>query len=298
MHNRLPTRALVALPLVLCAHFAAAENQLSAPQAVALRTSVSIDARPAAEESPLILSAPPRDTADEGVKRFGPVAEYLSATLGRKVVYQHPTTWGGYQADMQRGAYDIVFDGPHFNGWRIEKLHHHVLVKLPGDFVYTAVVRRDHSAIDHIKHLAGHKICAHAPPNLGTLIMYNQFDNPARQPVIIVTDGYDKIYKALLDGKCDAAMLPLHSVEKFDPDGGHVRIVMRTRAMPEQAFSAGLRVSPAERAKIAEALLSPAAKATLAKFFEAYGAGKGFLPATNSEYAGLGEYLLSVWGYY
>jgi ABC-type phosphate/phosphonate transport system substrate-binding protein len=299
MHNRLTTRALAALALLPCAQFAAADDRPASSQTVALKTPVSAAAVPAViDEHPLVLSAPPRDSADEGIKRFGPIAEYLSKALNRKVVYRHPSTWGGYQADMQRGNYDIVFDGPHFNGWRIEKLRHNVLVRLPGDFVYTAVVRRDDSSTSHIKQLAGHKICAHAPPNLGTLIMYNHFDNPARQPVVVVTDGYDKIYKALLDGKCDAAMLPLHSVEKYDPNGEHVRIVMRTRAMPEQAFSAGLRLSPAEQSRIAEALLSPAAAGALAKFFAAYGVGKGFVPAANSEYAGLGEYLLSVWGYY
>jgi ABC-type phosphate/phosphonate transport system substrate-binding protein len=298
MYSQIPAYAFSALFLVLCTHPAVAENRPDPAQTIALRTSISTSQESSAETTPLVLAAPPRDSAEEGMKRFGPVAEYLSAALGRKVVYRHPTTWGGYQADMQRGAYDIVFDGPHFNGWRIEKLHHHVLVKLPGEFVYTAVVRHDHNAVDNIRQLAGHKICAHAPPNLGTLIMYNQFDNPARQPVVVVTDGYDKIYKALVDGKCDAAMLPLHTVNKLDPSGSRVRIVMRTPTMPEQAFSAGLRLSPGERARIAEALLSPGAAGPLAKFFETYGVGKGFASASDSEYTGLGQYLKDQWGYY
>jgi ABC-type phosphate/phosphonate transport system substrate-binding protein len=246
----------------------------------------------------LLLGAPPRDSAEEGAKRFGPVAEYLSQVLGRKVVYKHPTTWGGYQADMQRGRYDLVFDGPHFNGWRVEKLQHNVLVKLPGEFVYTAVVRRDNATVHHIKQLAGRKICAHAPPNLGTLMMYNEFDNPARQPVVIVTDGYDNIYRALQEGKCEAAMLPLKHVQKHDKNGERTRIVFKNRALPQQAFSAGPRLSAAEQAKIAEALLSPAAHTPLAKFREAYSMGKDFIPAGNAEYADLGGYLRSVWGYY
>jgi ABC-type phosphate/phosphonate transport system substrate-binding protein len=246
----------------------------------------------------LVLAAPPRDSAEEGHKRFGPVADYLSQVLGRKVVYKHPTTWGGYQADMQRGRYDIVFDGPHFNGWRVEKLQHNVLVKLPGEFVYTAVVRKDNTSVQHIKQLAGHKICAHAPPNLGTLMMYNEFDNPSRQPVVMVTDGYDNIFRALQEGKCDAAMLPLKHVQKHDKNGERTRVIFKNRALPQQAFSAGPRLSSAEQAKVAAALLAPAAQAPLAKFREAYSLGKDFVPATNAEYADVGAYLRNVWGYY
>lgn len=291
--------ALTAATVSIAAEVPAVQNK--AMVSVALRAP---DAAPqlniaSATAAPLILAAPPRDSAEEGQRRFGPVADYLSSALGRPVVYRHPTTWGGYQADMQRGAYDIVFDGPHFNGWRVAKLRHNVLVKLPGDFVYTAVVRKDSSpAISQLKQLAGRRICAHAPPNLGTMIMFKEFDNPARQPVVIETDGYDKIYRALLDGRCDGAMLPLKHVQKHDPNGEHVRIVFKSQPLPQQAVSAGPRLSAAEQARVAEALLSPAAAVPLAKVREAYGLGKSFVAAKSDEYAGLGEYLKDIWGYY
>ncbi len=246
---------------------------------------------------PLILSAPPRDSAEEGRRIFGPIAEYLSSVLGRRIVYRHPTTWGGYQADMQSGAYDLVFDGPHFNSWRIVNQKHNVLLRIPGEFVYTAVVRAEHAAISGMKQLAGHKICAHAPPNLGTLIMYDHFDNPARQPVVIVEEGYEQIYQALLKGKCEAAMLPLGHLLKFEKDRPQTRIVFRTTTMPQQAFSAGPRITPAEQAKIADALQAPAAAIALVDFRKTYGFKGSFIPAGNAEYAGLAKYLKDTWGY-
>jgi ABC-type phosphate/phosphonate transport system substrate-binding protein len=87
-------------------------------------------------------------------------------------------------------------------------------------------------------------------------------------------------------------------VQKHDKNGERTRIVFKNRALPQQAFSAGPRLSAAEQAKIAEALLSPAAHTPLAKFREAYSMGKDFIPAGNAEYADLGGYLRSVWGYY
>lgn len=247
--------------------------------------------------NPLILSAPPRDSAAEGHKIFGPIADYLSSVLGRQVVYRHPTTWGGYQADMQAGVYDLVFDGPHFNSWRIDHQKHNVLLRIPGEFVYTAVVRAEHTAITGLKQLAGRKICAHAPPNLGTLIMYDQFDNPSRQPVVIVEEGYEQIYQALLKGKCEAAMLPLGHLLKFEKDQPQTRIVFRSMTMPQQAFSAGPRLTPAEQARIADALQSPAAAVALIDFRKTYGFKGNFIPAGNSEYAGLAKYLKDTWGY-
>jgi ABC-type phosphate/phosphonate transport system substrate-binding protein len=246
---------------------------------------------------PLILSAPPRDSTEEGRRIFGPIADYLSSVLNRRVVYRHPTTWGGYQADMQAGAYDLVFDGPHFNSWRIVNQKHNVLLRIPGEFVYTAVVRADHAAINDLKQLAGHKICAHAPPNLGTLIMYDQFDNPSRQPVVVVEEGYEQIYQALLKGKCEAAMLPLGHLLKFEKDRPQTRIVFRSMTMPQQAFSAGPRLTPAEQARISDALRSPAAAIALVEFRKIYSIKGNFIPASNAEYAGLANYLKDTWGY-
>jgi ABC-type phosphate/phosphonate transport system substrate-binding protein len=246
--------------------------------------------------SPLVLAAPPRDSTEEGHRIFDPIARHLSTVLGRAVVYKHPSTWGGYQADMQIGAYDIVFDGPHFNSWRAASRGHNVLVKIPGEFVYTAVVRKDETSFTQLKQLAGRKVCAHAPPNLGTLIMYNEFDNPARQPVIIVEDGYKQIYTALLEGKCDAAMLPLGHLKKFEKDQPKTRMILRTRPMPQQAFSAGPRLTPAGQDKVANALMSPDT-AALAEFRKVYGFQGSFVRTTNAEYADLDRYLRDTWGY-
>jgi hypothetical protein len=248
------------------------------------------------DTGPLVLSAPPRDTEEEGHKIFDPIATFMSSVLGRPVVYRHPTTWGGYQADMQRGAYDIVFDGPHFNGWRAAHQQHRVLVKIPGEFVYTAVVRPD-SRVTGLKSLAGRKICAHAPPNLGTLIMYSEFDNPARQPLVMVEEGYHQIYEKLQAGRCEAAMLPLSYLRKYDPDQAHTRVIFRTAAMPQQAFSAGPRLTQGEQDRLASALLAPDAAAPLADFNQTYALNRGLVPAATGEYASLAVYLKDQWGY-
>lgn len=246
----------------------------------------------------LVLSAPPRDSVEEGAKRFGPMADYLSQVLGRKVVYKHPGTWGGYQSDLQRGAYDLVFDGPHFVSWRIEKQHHNVLVKLPGDFLYVGFVRKENKQVQDIQQLAGQPVCVHAPPNLGTLMLLSAFDNPSRQPVIVITEGYDKIYEGVIAGKCVAGMLPKVHLLKHDLNGQYMRVIYSHRPYPEQALTAGARLSPKEQTRISSALMTPGAEAALVNFREAYAFGGWFVPASNEEYAGLSAYLKPVQGFY
>lgn len=246
----------------------------------------------------LVLSAPPRENAEEGARRFGPIADYLSTVLGRKVVYQHPGTWGGYQSDMQRGAYDLVFDGPHFVSWRIEKLHHNVLVKLPGEFLYLGFVRKDNTQIKDIQQVVGQPVCVHAPPNLGTLLLLGAFDNPSRQPTIVITEGYDNIFRGVMEGKCVAGMLPKEHLLKNDQNGEYTRVIYSHRPYPEQALTAGPRLSTDEQAGIANALTVTNAAVTLASFREAYALRGWFVRARNEEYAGLGVYLKPVQGFY
>lgn len=247
---------------------------------------------------PLILSAPPRESIEDGDRRFGPMAEYLARVLQRPVVYKHPGTWGGYQTDLQRDAYDLVFDGPHFVGWRIERFNHGALVKLPGEFLYLGFVRRDNERIRDIQQLAGQTVCVHAPPNLGTLMLLSEFDNPSRQPSVVITEGYANIYKGVIEGKCVAGMLPTKHLAKHDKDGKTTRIFYRHRPAPQQALTAGPQVSESERIRIVAALTSPEAESALSAFREAYALSGWFIPATSSEYASLGNYLKPVQGFY
>jgi ABC-type phosphate/phosphonate transport system substrate-binding protein len=250
------------------------------------------------DDSALVLSAPPRDDAAQGAQRFDPLAEYLSNALGRKVTYRHPGTWGGYQSDLQRDAYDIIFDGPHFVSWRIEKFNHHAVVKLPGDFLYVGFVRKASTQIENIDQLAGQPVCVHAPPNLGTLMLLSAFDNPSRQPKIVITKGYDKIYEGVMAGQCVAGMLPKKHLAKHDVNGQYTRVIYSHRPYPEQALTTGPRVSAKEREMIANALTAAGAESMLPAFRDAYALGGWFVPATDAEYAGLGAYLKTVPGFY
>ncbi len=243
------------------------------------------------------LGAAPRESIEDGNRMYGPIAEYLSQVTGKKIVYRHSGAWTTYQGTMQKGGYDLVFDDAHFNGWRVTKIQHNMLVKVSGVSSYVTLIKKDNTRTHDIKQLAGYTICAPSPPHLGTLTLLEQFTNPARQPVIVDTEGGKNIYDSLMSGKCAAAILPMAVLEQLDKNSVNTRILHRAQPFPDSAFSAGPRLTTADQAKIIQALLAPAAAGPTQALRQKYAGGAAFVPTTNGEYAGLGEFLRNEWGY-
>lgn len=244
-----------------------------------------------------VFSAPPHESTQAAAEIYGPIAEYLTRITGKQVVYRHPANWMAYQADMRKGDYDLVFDDPHFNDWRVANLEHNILVKTSGEHSFVVVVKKDNAKINELKQLAGRAVCGMSPPNLGTLTVLKEFDNPMRQPVIQNTEGWDTVYQNMLAGRCAAAILPTRNFAKFDALGKATRVLYKARAFPNQALSAGLRVTPEDQARIVGALTAIEARLPLTKLREVNALSGDFVPANKSEYLGVANLLKDTWGY-
>lgn len=244
-----------------------------------------------------IFSAPPRESAQAAAEIYGPIVEHLSRITGKNVVLRYPANWIAYQTEMRRGDYDLVFDGPHLNAWRASNLQHSILAKAPGDHTFVVAVKKDNDKIKELKQLAGRAICGMSPPNLGTLTVLGEFDNPSRQPVIQNTESWDQIYSAMQTGRCAAAILPARSLAKYESQGVTTRVIYKAKAYPNQAFSAGPRVSREDQAKIARALTHPEARSITSKLRDAYALGGDFQAASRDEYSGIAGILKDSWGY-
>jgi ABC-type phosphate/phosphonate transport system substrate-binding protein len=279
---------------------AAAQKVSYVPTATAIAGPALLDKAPAAsatERGTYVLSAPPHESAQAAAEVYAPLAEYLSRVTGKDVIFRHPANWIAYQAEMRKGAYDLVFDGPHFNAWRASHLQHNILVKAPGEHSFVVAVKKGNDKLRELKQLTGRAICGMSPPDLGSLTVLNEFDNPMRQPVIRNTAGWDKIYAAMQAGQCAAAILPARHLAKYDPQGTAARVLFKARAFPSQALSAGPHVSPADQAKIARALTSPEARLATARLRDSYALSGDFLPVAKDEYAGVAGILKDTWGY-
>lgn len=250
----------------------------------------------AREPGVYVFAVAPRETAAVAQRIYQPMAEYLSQATGKKVVFHYADNWLTYQAEMRRGDYDLVLDDPHFNGWRAAHLQHNVLVKAPGSSEFVVIVKQTNEKVRDLKQLAGRSICGISPPNLGTLSVLNEFDNPMRQPLIVSTQGWDTIYKHLQAGHCSAAILPRGNLAKYDPHSRAARVVFKARAYPNQTLSAGPRVGAGDQAKITLALATPAARTAIAGLRELYEFNGDFQTASRDDYLVAASLLKDAWG--
>jgi len=236
-------------------------------------------------QADLVLTAPPRESAVDGKKQYGPLAIRLSKVLGMKVSYKQPKSWQFYQRDMRADKYDIVFDGPHFMSWRMRKFHHIPVAKLPGNLEFIVIAKADDREINKLKDVQNVKLCAISPPNLSTLTIMEQFGPVAQLRLKTVKGGMKGVIKAFMAGKCRAAILR----DKFYQDKvsktvrSATKVIFTSNPLPNQGVTVSSRVGKSMRIKISEDLtrINSGTTALLKRFSPR---SNKMLPVNSSEY--------------
>jgi len=165
----------------------------------------------------LVLSTQPRGPHSEVDKPFEELAAYLSQATGTTVTYKYIDTWLAYAIEMQKGRFDIVFDGPAFVSWRMLHRDHEVLVKVAGaPGRHVVAVRKENAKFKTIHDLAGHRICGRPTPNLSSLVMLNEFPNPSRQPLIVPAESYDDAFEKMMENRCAGAVVSESKFKKLN----------------------------------------------------------------------------------
>lgn len=250
----------------------------------------------------LIFSAPPRESAEAGQALYAPLAEALGEVLGEKVVYEHPKDWITYSFKMRKGRYDLVFDGAHFSAWRMVHLAHEPLVALEGDMVFYLLARKDNPAA-RLSDLNGKRICGPMPPNLGSVSIISQYDNPSRVPIIQAPEQGDfpQAYQDWLAGKCEAVIMRDHFYTRKVPEDikRQSRIIYRSPPVPNQTLTAGPRVDPARRRDIIRQFTQASGAQAAAGVFERFNKGEDhFISTDKARYSNLNLLLEGhVWGW-
>jgi len=244
----------------------------------------------------LILSSAPRDTREKEEEIYKPIVDLLSKAAGEKVTFRYGDNYLVYQSEMRKGNYDIVLDGPQFVSWRMAKLNHVPLVKFPGNLAFVAIAKNNQDKINNLKDLAGRTVCAFPSPNLATLTVLYEFENPARQPLVIEVQNFADAYKGVKSGKCAGGILQAKLYQDLDKEAKAAKVLFTSKPLPNQAFSAGPRLTAEKRERVTQALLSPEGATATQKLREVYKV-QALLPATVEEYQGLGKLMRDVWGF-
>jgi ABC-type phosphate/phosphonate transport system substrate-binding protein len=245
---------------------------------------------------PLVFTAPPRETPEEGERVYKPIADYLGKAIGKRVVYKHSPTWGMYRTEMLAGNFDIVFDGPHFLDYRVQRLNHNILAKIPKPLEFVVFVRKDEKA-GAIADLGGKTFCTQSPPNLGGLSLLAQFKGVPQPPVLVPAKGWPNVYEGVTTGTCTGGIMPKGILKKLD-ENSIMKVVHNIEPIQNQGFSAGPRVSPEDQAKLAAALIAPEAGAPTETLRNNFNVGPAFVVTDNTEYTGNAELLRSEWGFF
>lgn len=248
----------------------------------------------------VVFSAPPRESVERGEKIYGPLVRYLSEILHEKVVYEHPKGWARYTKDMREGKYDIIFDGPHFGAWRIKNIDHYPVAKLPGNLTFVILANSASKHVNTERDLVGIDICALASPNLGTVVLYNIFNNPVNVPQIYeVTGGFKAVYRALKQGKCKAAVVRDNLYYALNAkDKSKVKIIVKTKPMPNQTITVSKRLAK-KVGTLSKSLTSAEGARSSQKLLARFSKNKkAFKSANVREYKNIENLLTGVvWGW-
>jgi len=210
----------------------------------------------------LVLSAPPRESAADGLKQYGPLADQLSEILGEKVTYQQPKGWMYYQRDMRADKYDIIFDGPHFMSWRIKQFGHIPVAKLPGKLGFVVITKKNikgfnNREVNTIDDLMNVTVCSIAPPNLSSLTVLSKYEDPVSLPMMVpVKGGMNGVYKAFKSGKCKAAILrdKFYAKKVSEQERAELKIIFKSDPVANQGITVSTRVNEEQRTIIAATL--------------------------------------------
>ena len=254
----------------------------------------------AADKDVISFTTAPTQSIAKTQELYGPLVDYLAEQTGKNIKLVPARNFLEYTSKMRKGQYDIVFDGPHFVSWRMNKVNHVPVARLPGKLIFGAIVK-DGGAITDVKQLIGKKVCAVNSPNLATLMVSDSFPNPVQQPVIVSARSFKDAFKCLKSGEGKAAFIPMGFWKKFKKkgktDGLRVLYTTKKKPLPTRTFSVSRRIDAVTRTNIQKALLDAEGKQGAQPLLKRFNR-KNFVDAPSSEFRGLSRLLLSVWGFH
>jgi len=247
----------------------------------------------------LIFSAPPRGTEERERATYEPLAKAMSEVLGENVVYQYPHDFIQYSVEMQKGHYDIVFDGPHFSQWRVENLNHKLLVNLPENLQFFVVTSKSNNKLNNLHDLIYQNVCAQLTPQLGTLMLLQNYYERAVEPRLRLVRGEDKVFSDFKEGKCAGAVLRDKTFYKLPEEKQSAyKIIYKSHVAPNDAITANNKIDAKKLKALVDLLTDPAKMEVAAPIFSRFSNNaKSFNKINPKQYNGLDQLLLMAFGW-
>ena len=196
------------------------------------------DAQTAMAEGTLTLGYFPIISTVALFKRFGPLRDYLSESLGQPIILQTAKDFPTFLERTDDRAYDIVVTAPHFAVKASDSGKYRIRATVVEDVQQLVVVRED-SPISDITDLAGKRVST--PPRhalmtmMGVQHMIDSGLSGDRAPVYREFTSHNAAIEALLANEVDATIASSNVVRKAIKQGDPLRTISRGLQLPNMA---------------------------------------------------------------
>ena len=235
----------------------------------------------------------PQYPPDKAQQVFKPLADYLTATTGHKVVLMTPRNYHFFWRDLRQNTpVDFVFEEAHFTDYHVTHYKAEPLVKTAENTSYS-LLGSDQLKAPTLDALIGRSIVTMPSPSLGFALLIEFFPNPVSQPNILSSaaswrDGVETVFA----GEADAAIVPTWLRDQYP----NLLTIRTSRAFPGAAVSAMPNVDPKVKQDIKVALLKLHENQQFYSVLSELGTTK-FVETNAAEYDGSQKMLRGFFGY-
>jgi len=171
-------------------------------------------------------------------KRFSPLRDYLSESMGREVRLLTAKNFSTFTKRTAERAYDIVITAPHFAVSAADSGKYHIRATLIKDVQQLIVVKND-SRIESVDQLAGKKIATPPGRALMTMMGKNFLQEAGlvgnRTPIYRAFTSHNAANQALLGNEVDAAIASSNIIKKAIKHGEPLKIIGHGLKLPNMA---------------------------------------------------------------
>jgi phosphonate transport system substrate-binding protein len=190
-------------------------------------------------EKPLTLGFFPVISTVALYKRFSPLRDYLTLTLGHEVLLQTAKDFPTFTKRTAERQYDIVVTAPHFAVSASDSGLYKIRATLIKDVQQLIVVNKD-SSITDVAQLAGKNI-ATPPDDALMTIMGKQFLKEAgltgdKAPKFRAFTSHNAANQALMGHEVDAVIGSSNIIKKAIDRGDSLKIIARGQSLPNMAL--------------------------------------------------------------
>lgn len=225
------------------------------------------------------------------VKRFSPLTEYLSQTLGLEVRLVTAPDFATFVRRTDEGRYDLLFTAPHLYYLAHRDAGYRVLARVARDSMQAVIVAPKNGGVRTLADLAGHRLATTDPLALATVLVRERLLRAGLEPdhdlTLVPTPSHNASLLSTHQGVTDAAALMLPLFHHSDPSiQDNMRIVAYTRKVPHMPISVAPWVDAGLAARVRDSLFALARSAAGARVLERLG-WPGLVAADEQIYADL-----------